>query len=95
MEQLLLFIMLGIIYFVPSMVASGKKGSNGILILNIFLGWTGIGWVAALIWAVTAENRPIKRHYVATVDYCPYCNLLTRTTQDNRCVECGGLKDLK
>lgn len=46
-----------IAYFVPAMVAWGKKHSSRIpiLILNIFLGWTLIGWVAALVWALIPE----------------------------------------
>ena len=42
-----------ILYFIPSLVAYNKKhiNTNSILILNIFLGWTFIGWVVALIWA--------------------------------------------
>ena len=50
------FIYLGIIfclYFIPSFVAfSGKKKNAGaICCLNLFLGWTFIGWVVALVWA--------------------------------------------
>jgi hypothetical protein len=26
--------------------------------LNFFLGWTGIGWVLALIWALAANPNP-------------------------------------
>ncbi len=42
------------IYFIPGFVAQNNhhKDENSIWILNIFLGWTFIGWVIALIWAV-------------------------------------------
>ncbi len=49
------------IYFIPSLVAYKKQHiqKQAILILNIFLGWTFIGWVVALIWSVTKrENTP-------------------------------------
>jgi hypothetical protein len=41
------------VYFIPSIVAFSRKQPNkaSILILNIFLGWTFIGWVLALVWA--------------------------------------------
>ncbi len=41
------------IYFIPSFVAHKKQHIQkvSILLLNIFLGWTFIGWVVALIWA--------------------------------------------
>jgi hypothetical protein len=57
-------IVLGVIaglffYFIPCMVAHSRKvnSDGGIIALNIFLGWTLIGWVAALIWANTAETQ--------------------------------------
>lgn len=42
-----------VVYFIPSFVAHKKQHfqKTSILLLNIFLGWTFIGWVVALIWA--------------------------------------------
>ena len=42
-------------YFIPSIVAFKRNHSSkvGILLLNIFLGWTFLGWIVALIWSVT------------------------------------------
>ena len=61
MDNNILSIILGIlalyvllyIYFIPSVVATKRQHSNrlAINILNIFLGWTFLGWVIALIWA--------------------------------------------
>ena len=51
----LLLLVLGLaVYFIPSLIAFRKKHINkvGILLLNIFLGWTLVGWVAALIWSI-------------------------------------------
>jgi len=39
------------IYFLPTIVGYNHKNFASICILNIFLGWTFIGWVIALIWA--------------------------------------------
>lgn len=44
------------IYFIPSWVGSHKKNSTAIFILNLFLGWTFIGWVVALIWATMKQE---------------------------------------
>lgn len=43
-------------YFLPTFVASRRRhhNANAIFLLNLLLGWTGIGWIAAMIWAVTA-----------------------------------------
>ncbi len=45
------------LYFAPSIVADrrGKRNVGAIFVLNLFLGWTFIGWVIALVWACTAE----------------------------------------
>jgi len=50
-----------IIYFLPSIVSLKRKHrqQNAILTLNLFLGWTFIGWVIALVWAMT-KTRGIK-----------------------------------
>lgn len=47
-------------YFFPAIVAftRGVKAANGILVVDLFLGWTFIGWVVALAWAVSAEPEP-------------------------------------
>lgn len=49
----------GMIYFMPALGAHEKnrRHKNSITALNLFLGWTGIGWVAALVWALM-EDKP-------------------------------------
>jgi hypothetical protein len=51
-------IVLAGIYFIPSMLACDRHHRNRvvIIILNVFLGWTLIGWVGALIWAIYKER---------------------------------------
>lgn len=46
------------LYVFPSIVATarGHHQQNAIFILNLLLGWTIIGWIAALIWAATAKR---------------------------------------
>ncbi len=39
------------LYFVPTYVAKGKPHFTQVFILNLFLGWTFLGWVIALVWA--------------------------------------------
>lgn len=53
MESLLMLSLFGIVYFFPAIVAYArhKKDATAILILNLFLGWTFIGWVISLVWA--------------------------------------------
>jgi hypothetical protein len=46
-----------LVYFLPAIVVYGdkKKNAPAIFILNLFLGWTFIGWVIALVWAFTKD----------------------------------------
>ncbi len=45
-----------LVYFIPTIVAGKRGHPNGtsIFLLNLFLGWTAIGWLAALIWSASA-----------------------------------------
>lgn len=54
-----------ILYFLPAIVAKDRRHRNfpAILVLNIFLGWTFIGWVIALVWAYTNNVEPKQVNY--------------------------------
>jgi Superinfection immunity protein len=54
---IVIIITLGL-YFVPTMIAADRKNHTGaIFALNLFLGWTLIGWVAALVLALWNDGR--------------------------------------
>ena len=46
------------LYFLPSIIAltRHKRQTLAIFLLNLFAGWTGIGWIGALIWAAIKEK---------------------------------------
>lgn len=52
-------IILLLLYFIPYFVAENRKHHNrmAISVLNLFLGWTVLGWLIALIWACTAVKK--------------------------------------
>jgi hypothetical protein len=52
-----------VMYFLPSIVAlaRSKRDIGAILLLNFFLGWTMIGWVVALVWAVKTDVPAVVR----------------------------------
>lgn len=63
MEAILgLFLLIGglALYFVPLLVAmrNERENTTAIGLLNLFLGWTLIGWVGALVWASTNAPKP-------------------------------------
>jgi hypothetical protein len=51
---------LALMYFLPTIIAAHRGHSvAGILILNLFLGWTVIGWFALLLWSLVSAPRYI------------------------------------
>jgi Superinfection immunity protein len=46
------------LYFLPAFLARNKPNFTGILILNILAGWTLIGWIIALVWALSSGPQP-------------------------------------
>ena len=49
-----------IVYFLPSIIAHrrGVVNRGTVTVLNIFLGWTVIGWIIFLAMAFGATERP-------------------------------------
>lgn len=47
------------ITFLPSLIAFNRDHEYRwpILIINVFFGWTLLGWVIALVWAVMPEGK--------------------------------------
>jgi len=50
-----------VLYFLPTISAyeRKKKNSSSILVVNLFLGWTIIGWIVALSWALAKDTDPV------------------------------------
>ncbi|WP_263383361.1 superinfection immunity protein [Granulicella arctica] len=45
------------LYFLPTIVAAQRGRGAGVLVLNLFFGWTVIGWFALLLWALLSRPR--------------------------------------
>ncbi|PKB16715.1 superinfection immunity protein [Flavobacterium sp. 5] len=58
-SELFLLLIVISIYFLPTIIGRKKQNFNAILLLNLFLGWTFIGWILSLIWAVSKEKEVI------------------------------------
>lgn len=56
--HIITLMILSILYFTPSLVAGWRHHHSAlaILVLNLTLGWTLLGWVIALIWSFTATK---------------------------------------
>jgi hypothetical protein len=80
------FLMLAL-YFFPTIIAliRRKPNAGAILVLNFFLGWTFIGWIVALVWAVSGNPEPqqviINNHMPAERQVTP---VIVKTTTTGR-----------
>jgi hypothetical protein len=47
--------------FLPTLVAKSRKHPNvlPIFLVNLFFGWTFVGWLIALVWACTRLSAPV------------------------------------
>jgi hypothetical protein len=59
MSGIFLVIILALIYIAPIIVARVREHPQygAIAALNILLGWTFVGWVASLVWALTNQRK--------------------------------------
>lgn len=53
----LALIIIAVLYFLPTIAAYDKRNVGAIFALNLFLGWTLVGWVIALVWACTKDTE--------------------------------------
>lgn len=53
---ILILLLAVLLYFLPGLIASNRRHHNAVAIgvFNLFLGWTVLGWVLALVWSLTA-----------------------------------------
>jgi len=62
--------LLALLYFLPTILASQRGHTIALILpLNLFFGWTVIGWFAMLLWALLA--RPYYAYYPAPGAYYP------------------------
>jgi hypothetical protein len=55
---MIVFCVLALLYFLPTVIASNRGHAVApILLLNLFFGWTVIGWFVMLFWALLAYPR--------------------------------------
>jgi len=49
-----------LIYFIPTIIAMSRgkaTGTGGVFFVNLFFGWTLVGWLGSFIWACTGETN--------------------------------------
>jgi hypothetical protein len=57
-----------VMYFLPTMIALARRHHNAfaITLTNLFLGWTVLGWIIALVWSATAARQQVLNVVVQT-----------------------------
>jgi len=89
---IILVIVILIAYFIPTFIARDKENFRKIAVLNIIAGWTILGWVGALYWAISSNaTQTIYTHVCKRCGYkyeinqevklfvCPNCRTENKT----------------
>ena len=60
-------------YFLPAIICDIRNSQHGtaIKLVNLFLGWTVLGWFAALIWAIVEKPDEELKPMVTLDNYVP------------------------
>jgi len=88
-----------VLYFCPTIIAVSRKHPNGtaIIVLNVFLGWTVVGWVAALVWAHTKKAEvlaeitafPSEANPTSDTSSASQANLSSPASATKKCPYCA------
>lgn len=70
---LILIVVFVVPYFLPTIIAMVRKKRNAgaVAALNFFLGWTLIGWIVALVWALTVDAPAVAVTNVTNYPVAP------------------------
>ena len=49
------------LFFLPSILAKGKKQEDKVILVNVFWGTTGVGWLCSLVWALIDTTKIEKK----------------------------------
>ncbi len=86
-------------YLLPTTVAGIRNHKNGagIFLLNLLLGWTILGWIAALVWSVSSQDAA-PQQVVVNVQSGPGGQVTTTAAPTPRpvaefCPQCGKRRD--
>jgi hypothetical protein len=45
------------LYFLPAYLARNRVNFTPILLVNVLAGWTFVGWIVALVWAISDQPK--------------------------------------
>jgi hypothetical protein len=74
------------LYVLPTILAWKKTHRMPILLLNLLLGWTVLGWIGALVWAL--NDTPANPGQLGGGAFCSNCGK-HRPALAQFCSSCG------
>lgn len=90
--RIFLLLIGALIYLIPWIVSLGKPQSVSVFFLNLFLGWTFVGWVVALVWAVAKPQQVVIQYQPQPATqmgpFCRQCGSPAAGT-GRFCISCG------
>ena len=57
-ELIILLALVLSLYLLPAIIGRNKSDAGSIFLFNLLAGWTLLGWLGALIWAISKEGQP-------------------------------------
>lgn len=89
-------------YFLPTIIGAARHKTNlvGIFLVNFLLGWSIIGWIVALVWAISTERfdqvprpqtwspQPQPQPQPGGGRFCPNCGA-QGPAGGHFCAQCG------
>jgi Superinfection immunity protein len=61
--NIIMLLLIVLIYMLPTLIAFGREHPHrqDIIVVNLLLGWTLIGWIAVFLWALLTrtEEEPV------------------------------------
>ena len=66
---------LTLLYFLPSILGNYKHNFWSIFALNLLLGWSLIGWVIALVWALKKDEQIVRLEQNEADTFDPKINI--------------------
>ena len=92
LPELFILGVVAIPYFIPSIIAAVRQKTNlvAIGVFNLLVGWTVIGWIVALVWALRTDTVDLKPAVVAAQAsrLCPHCGKYSPAGAVH-CGQCG------
>lgn len=81
------------LYLFPAIVANMREHPNrtSITVLNVLLGWTLVGWVVSMVWAVSAIAEPSDstKEQPATTDPAQPSQAVAPSSDEKACPFCA------